>query len=1028
MSNQLVKRNPVEGYKNVFPKTFIDAIKDRESGASLEEIIQGFNMYFLSYNGSVALTRCKVPKALRKEGLWITYVLYDHTVVTEWYNSDNIDDESWGSDSNWRKASNALVGDISISTDGYWVINGTTTNIKAQGETGTTPLLRVGDNNKIQVTYDEGKNWEDISDYIVPKFRWNQGTGTTAGTIQISMDLGNTWKDLSNPITNNLRISKYIGINESLPASGVAEGTVYMKGPYYDENDSLNENPIYRMWVYAWKGNTLAWQDNGEFTSISAGVVQERGTSTTQIMSQDAVTRELTELESKANNVIKNVTPNFIEGYYLNPNVAEEAGMCYSELLPMKAGESVAFTSNPNGYITVIVAYADESKSQRVGSIWGNGKTEQEFIFKASQDCYVSFSGKVGTIRCYMPSSFLEDTIAKSESNERELHSMKFVNKMGTSEIVFTDYPATSDLVEDTNPYVKGYEVSLEGLYDAGVRSVSFKCSSIYAGISVVPAVIIDKNENVEQYIDEHDTQTSWRRLNITENSATLWVTYCYAALRNMTPYTPQIVYFDREGNHRGQVLIASKQSNFAGIADVVCNGTHDQLEINKAISERSESTFYFADDSEFIITAPIVANRSGLNLISSGARFTTPTSDIYTIAASASSGSNRITMDASISRMVVGMYVEISEGDKWDTAYIASIEGNSLILASALKNSYTTSAKLRNVSGCFEAKDVKNVKFKGLHIDWNYPNNARCPETTWAQNGISIGSSNEDEGLSSDCEISDCEIHNGGRHGILIRRAYRCTLRNNRLSNWGEHAIDVAYEWTDNSPIQNHIVEGNFCHDNAENGIQLHGGSGSIVNGNVCNNNGICGIGSNEYVHDVIISNNICEGNANGIGLINTISDSVVIGNIIASCTSRGITMNTAKNVRISNNIIKQSKCAFAMYVNGQSDAYCEGVTIHDNSLVNITANYGIWMAMCKNSSIMQNYADGGKIAEVFRLHGASLNRISGNTAINQGIMISGLYSVNCLIHDNIGIGNETLIQGFDEGSVVRNNETFVA
>ena len=49
MSNQLVKRNPVEGYKNVFPKTFIDAIKDRESGASLEEIIQGFNMYFLSY-------------------------------------------------------------------------------------------------------------------------------------------------------------------------------------------------------------------------------------------------------------------------------------------------------------------------------------------------------------------------------------------------------------------------------------------------------------------------------------------------------------------------------------------------------------------------------------------------------------------------------------------------------------------------------------------------------------------------------------------------------------------------------------------------------------------------------------------------------------------------------------------------------------------------------------------------------------------------------------------------------------------
>ena len=297
---QLIKKNSQEGrYEDIFPKTFIDAVLDKESGVTLTDILAMFNMLFLSYNGSRSQTRLQVPSSLRREGLWVTYVLYDKTVVTEWYNSDDIDDTSWGSDSNWRKASNALVGDISISTNDYWVINGVVTNIKAQGETGITPLLRMGDNNKIQVTYDEGKNWEDISDYIVPKFRWNQGAGTTAGTVQISMDLGSTWKDLSNPITNNFRISKYIGINESLPTSGVAEGTIYMKGPYYDENDSLNENPIYRMWVYAWKGNTLAWQDNGEFTSISAGVVQERGTSTTQVMSQDAVTRELTELESE---------------------------------------------------------------------------------------------------------------------------------------------------------------------------------------------------------------------------------------------------------------------------------------------------------------------------------------------------------------------------------------------------------------------------------------------------------------------------------------------------------------------------------------------------------------------------------------------------------------------------------------------------------------------------------------------------------------------------------------------------------
>lgn len=297
MSNQLVKKNPAEGYQNVFPKTWIDAIKDKESGVSLQEILQGFNMYFLSYNGSRALTRCKVPTVLRKEGLWITYVLYDHTVVTEWYNSDQIDDNSWSMDSNWRVASNFLVGDISVSADGYWVINGEKTEARAQGEQGVTPLLRVGANSKLQVSYNAGKAWKDISDYIIPRFRWNQGVGATAGTIQISMDLGKTWTNLSNEITNNLRISRYIGINESLPTSGVAEGTIYMKGPYYDESDTSNANPIYRMWIYAWKGNTLAWQDNGEFTSISTGIVQERGNSTTEVMSQDAITRELTELE-----------------------------------------------------------------------------------------------------------------------------------------------------------------------------------------------------------------------------------------------------------------------------------------------------------------------------------------------------------------------------------------------------------------------------------------------------------------------------------------------------------------------------------------------------------------------------------------------------------------------------------------------------------------------------------------------------------------------------------------------------------
>lgn len=294
-TQQLVKKSQ-EGYDKVFPKTFLDAIKDRETGMSLTDILSGFNNYFLSYSEDKSTTRLQVPPTLRREGLWITYVDDYRNVITEWYNNNSIDDKSWSDSSNWRIASNYLVGNISISDNGKWVINNKETEFNAVGEKGVTPLLRMGPNNKIQVSYNKGKSWEDISDYVVPKFRWVQGSGTTAGKIQISMDLGSTWTDLSNNIINNLRISRYIGPNESLPTSGIAEGTIYMKGPIYDENDALNENPIYRMWVYAWKDNTLAWQDNGEFTSIAAGIVQETGDSENAVMSQKVVTDKLSEL------------------------------------------------------------------------------------------------------------------------------------------------------------------------------------------------------------------------------------------------------------------------------------------------------------------------------------------------------------------------------------------------------------------------------------------------------------------------------------------------------------------------------------------------------------------------------------------------------------------------------------------------------------------------------------------------------------------------------------------------------------
>ena len=319
---QLIKKNSQEGrYEDIFPKTFTNAVKDKESGKSLIDILSSFNMYFLSYNGSREQTRLQVPMSIRKTGLWITYVLYDKTVVTEWYAGEAIDDISWKSSDNWRVGSNMLVGDISISSDGYWVVNGVVTTTKAQGEQGITPMLRVGSNNHLQVSYTNGSSWVDVStnpvytqfrinnnkleqsvdlgqtwtvvsDYIASWFRFTGTTGSSqadnVGKIQISRDNGTTWSDLSGEFTNSLHIKGYVATVGALPSSAV-QGDIYGVGPTYDSSDTEHINPIYQLYIK----DSTGWINNGRFTSISAGVVQDTGNSETAVMSQKAVTNSL---------------------------------------------------------------------------------------------------------------------------------------------------------------------------------------------------------------------------------------------------------------------------------------------------------------------------------------------------------------------------------------------------------------------------------------------------------------------------------------------------------------------------------------------------------------------------------------------------------------------------------------------------------------------------------------------------------------------------------------------------------------
>ena len=281
--SQLIKKDntQVGGYKKVFPKTYFGNIVDEQSGLSLPDVLSGFNMYFLDYVGNASETRLQVPSFLRKTGLWITYVMYDKTIIVEWYASDDISDDAFREDSNWRKGNNILVGDITISSNGNWIINGVDSGIKAQGERGITPILRVN-NNKLEVSYTNGASFNVLSDYIAAWFRWVD-IGNGVGKIQISRD-NSSWSDLSPEFTNNLKIADYVSSVGELP-SGVALGTIYGVGPTYDSSDTSHTNPIYTLYVYTSDG----WLDNGHFTSIAAGIVQTIGGNENVVMSQKAV-------------------------------------------------------------------------------------------------------------------------------------------------------------------------------------------------------------------------------------------------------------------------------------------------------------------------------------------------------------------------------------------------------------------------------------------------------------------------------------------------------------------------------------------------------------------------------------------------------------------------------------------------------------------------------------------------------------------------------------------------------------------
>lgn len=116
---------------NVYPKNFTDNISDKASGQPLNEILSRNNHYFLTYTKSPEDTRLTLINSLRRKGVIITYEDTYGKLITEEYNKEDIDDLNFKDSSNWVSYNNQFKGQIEISSDGYWIIDGVKTQFKA---------------------------------------------------------------------------------------------------------------------------------------------------------------------------------------------------------------------------------------------------------------------------------------------------------------------------------------------------------------------------------------------------------------------------------------------------------------------------------------------------------------------------------------------------------------------------------------------------------------------------------------------------------------------------------------------------------------------------------------------------------------------------------------------------------------------------------------------------------------------------------------------------------------------------------
>lgn len=695
--------------------------------------------------------------------------------------------------------------------------------------------------------------------------------------------------------------------------------------------------------------------------------------------------QSLEKVEDKLNNyLLSDIEVSKIEGYYLtSSSISPEKGMCYTELIPVTKGEVFHFKSNPNGSIAVCVLYADEGRNSVLYSKIGVGSDVAKFIFEATEDGYVSFSGKTDSLYVYKESGILDAHSKQLDNHTKQLEDNAKTISENTDKIVLNELflgykslPISYNIVKDKYVSTTGVISGTKGYFYTTPIPIS-KGQIVYVkgicqGVSAISTCDED-GSNINPIVVSQLSDDATYKYTMEEDG---YVIICAS-------YTSQYSIGVSDKNPRSSaenLTIASVGSKYMDIADVVVTGKDASLIITDFINKEEINSVHFTPDSIFTIYGEIRL-KSGVKLYSNGAKFLIPRFDEYTLEEDWSEG-DTFKVSTAVKDIIIGSYIQIYNGDSWITAYVTDISKDKRYITISCNSinanrvgSFPIGSTVRNVSSVFGGYNVKGVIIDGLNLNCGYPTNAQSPDTFWAQNGIHFDN-------STYCEIKNCTINNGGRHGILFCDTMFSKILNTSLNAWGEHCIDL-YSRDNKGVDAANIIENCVCKNAGLCGIQNHTGSGGIIINCICDNNNSCGICMQDYSNKNIVSNCICRNNKYyGIFLMNKASDMSILGCRMEGNGTANIRLSDAHNVTFTGNIMMNSKAMVSLISS-------RIVNISNNSMKNPTEQFIKVFGGCDNLLISSNILNNEGETDIVAIDGTAETSLVNINNLNVGNVV---------------------------------------